>query len=190
MLFKKARPDPSPIRNIQARPKPEKVQPDLHVYLLAKSHLTSQAALERCFHAFCNIMSSSSHVPDCKGNATCLVTFMSMTTGGSLKAKPCQCWLVLNGYLRFKLVLIMAASSVSGIEKNLFRFIMDKCNETLFDLTMKKVQYIGCLDMAGFEIFDYNCFEQICMNFCKEKLKEFFNQHNTCLCWSKKNMSV
>ena len=123
-------------------------------------------------------------------NATCLVTFMSMTTGGSLKAKPCQCWLVLNGYLRFKLVLIMAASSVSGIEKNLFRFIMDKCNETLFDLTMKKVQYIGCLDMAGFEIFDYNCFEQICMNFCKEKLKEFFNQHNTCLCWSKKNMSV
>merc|ERR1719282_122972 len=51
----------------------------------------------------------------------------------------------------------MAASSVSGIGRkiyeNLFRFIMEKCNQTLFDPTMKKVQYIGCLDIAGFEIF-------------------------------------
>merc|ERR1711878_158536 len=75
----------------------------------------------------------------------------------------------------------MAASSVSGIGRkiyeNLFRFIMEKCNQTLFDPTMKKVQYIGCLDIAGFEIFDYNGFEQICINFCNEKLQQFFNQH-------------
>merc|ERR1712241_722692 len=54
---------------------------------------------------------------------------------------------------------------------------MTKCNETLFDPTMKKVQYIGCLDIAGFEIFDYNGFEQICINFANEKLQQFFNQH-------------
>merc|ERR1711935_1046499 len=54
---------------------------------------------------------------------------------------------------------------------------MNKCNETLFDPTMKKVQYIGCLDIAGFEIFDYNGFEQICINFANEKLQQFFNQH-------------
>merc|ERR1712142_127438 len=58
-----------------------------------------------------------------------------------------------------------------------FRFIVEKCNETLVDPTMKKVQYIGCLDIAGFEIFDYNGFEQICINFCNEKLQQFFNQH-------------
>ena len=74
-----------------------------------------------------------------------------------------------------------AASSVSGIGRSvyerLFSFIMNKCNETLFDPTMKKVQYIGCLDIAGFEIFDYNGFEQICINFANEKLQQFFNQN-------------
>merc|ERR1712073_82839 len=74
-----------------------------------------------------------------------------------------------------------AASSVGGIGRSvyerLFTFIMTKCNETLFDPTMKKVQYIGCLDIAGFEIFDYNGFEQICTNFANEKLQQFFNQH-------------
>merc|ERR1712066_1183208 len=74
-----------------------------------------------------------------------------------------------------------ASNSVGGIGRkifeNVFRFIVDKCNLTLIDTTMKKVQYIGCLDIAGFEIFDYNGFEQICINFCNEKLQQFFNQH-------------
>merc|ERR1711962_1161713 len=74
-----------------------------------------------------------------------------------------------------------AASSVGGIGRSIyervFTFIMNKCNETLFDPTMKKVQYIGCLDIAGFEILDYNGFEQICINYVNEKLQQFFNQH-------------
>ena len=58
-----------------------------------------------------------------------------------------------------------------------FRIVVDKCNQTLCDPTMKKVTYIGVLDIAGFEIFDYNGFEQICINYVNEKLQQFFNQH-------------
>merc|ERR1712156_171909 len=74
-----------------------------------------------------------------------------------------------------------AANSVGGIGRKIyelvFRFITEKCNLTLIDPTMKKTNYIGCLDIAGFEIFDYNGFEQICINFVNEKLQQFFNQH-------------
>ena len=74
-----------------------------------------------------------------------------------------------------------ASNSVGGIGRKVyelvFRFITEKCNLTLYDPTMKKTQYIGCLDIAGFEIFDYNGFEQICINFVNEKLQQFFNQH-------------
>merc|ERR1712213_260476 len=74
-----------------------------------------------------------------------------------------------------------AANSVAGIARAIyertFRIVVEKCNETLIDPTMKKVQYIGVLDIAGFEIFDYNGFEQICINYVNEKLQQFFNQH-------------
>merc|ERR1712088_742799 len=74
-----------------------------------------------------------------------------------------------------------AASSVAGIARAIyertFRIVVEKCNETLIDPTMKKVSYIGVLDIAGFEIFDYNGFEQICINYVNEKLQQFFNQH-------------
>merc|ERR1712117_729001 len=74
-----------------------------------------------------------------------------------------------------------AANSVAGIARAIyertFRIVVEKCNETLIDPTMKKVSYIGVLDIAGFEIFDYNGFEQICINCVNEKLQQFFNQH-------------
>merc|ERR1712128_152318 len=63
-----------------------------------------------------------------------------------------------------------------GMFDRLFTFLVIKCNETLFT-GMKRHSFIGVLDIAGFEIFDYNGFEQICINFCNEKLQQFFNHH-------------
>ena len=62
--------------------------------------------------------------------------------------------------------------SVAGIARSLygrvFSFIVEKCNTTLVDDTMKKAVFIGVLDIAGFEIFEFNGFEQLCINFCNE----------------------
>merc|ERR1712226_1098906 len=74
-----------------------------------------------------------------------------------------------------------AMNAVGGITRatfdRLFKWLIIKCNDTLIDPTMKKANFCAVLDIAGFEIFEYNGFEQISINFVNEKLQQFFNHH-------------
>merc|ERR1712170_283868 len=74
-----------------------------------------------------------------------------------------------------------ATNGVGGIARacfdRLFKWLIIKCNDTLINKTMKKANFCAVLDIAGFEIFEYNGFEQISINFVNEKLQQFFNHH-------------
>jgi len=74
-----------------------------------------------------------------------------------------------------------ATYGVGGIARStfdrVFKWLIIKCNETLIDPSMKKANFTAVLDIAGFEIFEYNGFEQISINFVNEKLQQFFNHH-------------
>merc|ERR1712212_1050928 len=74
-----------------------------------------------------------------------------------------------------------ATNAVGGIARStfdrIFKCLIEKCNDTLIDKSMKKSNFCAVLDIAGFEIFEYNGFEQISINFVNEKLRQFFNHH-------------
>ncbi len=69
----------------------------------------------------------------------------------------------------------MAALSKTLYEKT-FSYIVDRINKAL-DRPTSKSTFIGVLDIAGFEIFETNSFEQLCINYTNEKLQQFFNHH-------------
>jgi len=74
-----------------------------------------------------------------------------------------------------------ATNATGGIARaifdRIFKWLIIKCNDTLIDKSMKKVNFCAVLDIAGFEMFDYNGFEQLSINFVNEKLQQFFNNH-------------
>ncbi len=69
-------------------------------------------------------------------------------------------------------------NSVSALSKaafaRAFTWLVDVANVTLDVKELKRAHFIGVLDIAGFETFEYNGFEQICINFTNERLQPAF----------------
>ena len=58
--------------------------------------------------------------------------------------------------------------------KSLFEFIVSKINKCM---DKESSYFIGILDIFGFEVFDNNGFEQLCINYTNEKLQNIFNKY-------------
>uniref|UniRef100_A0A3Q1JGT4 Myosin, heavy chain b n=1 Tax=Anabas testudineus TaxID=64144 RepID=A0A3Q1JGT4_ANATE len=69
---------------------------------------------------------------------------------------------------------VMALSK--AVYEKMFLWMVVRINEML-DTKQPRNFFIGVLDIAGFEIFDFNSLEQLCINFTNEKLQQFFNHH-------------
>ncbi|KAK6053213.1 myosin head [Cooperia oncophora] len=64
-----------------------------------------------------------------------------------------------------------------AIYDRLFSWVVQKINESItVEQTSRynKGTVIGVLDIYGFEIFGTNSFEQLCINYCNEKLQQLF----------------
>ncbi|VDO27841.1 unnamed protein product [Onchocerca flexuosa] len=64
-----------------------------------------------------------------------------------------------------------------AVYARMFAWLIKRCNKTLDVQDRNRDYFIGVLDIAGFEIFDFNSFEQLWINFVNEKLQQFFNHH-------------
>uniref|UniRef100_A0A6M2DP06 Putative myosin class v heavy chain n=1 Tax=Xenopsylla cheopis TaxID=163159 RepID=A0A6M2DP06_XENCH len=59
--------------------------------------------------------------------------------------------------------------------ERMFRWLVNRINRSLDRTKRQGASFIGILDMAGFEIFELNSFEQLCINYTNEKLQQLFN---------------
>uniref|UniRef100_A0A672LWZ6 Myosin-9 n=1 Tax=Sinocyclocheilus grahami TaxID=75366 RepID=A0A672LWZ6_SINGR len=59
--------------------------------------------------------------------------------------------------------------------ERMFRWLVMRINKALDKTKRQGASFIGILDIAGFEIFDLNSFEQLCINYTNEKLQQLFN---------------
>ncbi|KAK5859693.1 hypothetical protein PBY51_021226 [Eleginops maclovinus] len=70
---------------------------------------------------------------------------------------------------------------VKAIYNKLFIWIVEKINNVIYKKLTKSPKSsflsIGLLDIFGFENFQTNSFEQLCINFANEKLQQFFVGH-------------
>jgi len=63
----------------------------------------------------------------------------------------------------------------------LFDWLVQRINESMKSKSKgggtTNTRKIGILDIYGFEVFEWNSFEQLCINFANEKLQQHFNSH-------------
>ena len=85
----------------------------------------------------------------------------------------------------FRALTVKEASSARDalskhIYNGLFVYLIERMNEALYveeEVDQENQRFIGLLDIFGFEMFEINSFEQLCINYCNEKLQFFFNYH-------------
>uniref|UniRef100_A0A7N8Y7V3 Unconventional myosin-VI n=1 Tax=Mastacembelus armatus TaxID=205130 RepID=A0A7N8Y7V3_9TELE len=97
-----------------------------------------------------------------------LTTRVMLTTAGGAKGT------VIKVPLKVEQANNARDALAKAVYSRLFDHVVTRVNQCFpFD---SSANFIGVLDIAGFEYFEHNSFEQFCINYCNEKLQQFFNE--------------
>ncbi|KAL7872353.1 hypothetical protein SRHO_G00073360 [Serrasalmus rhombeus] len=97
-----------------------------------------------------------------------LTTRVMLTTAGGAKGT------VIKVPLKVEQANNARDALAKAVYSRLFDHVVKRVNQCFpFD---SSANFIGVLDIAGFEYFEHNSFEQFCINYCNEKLQQFFNE--------------
>ncbi|XP_030646541.1 myosin heavy chain, fast skeletal muscle-like [Chanos chanos] len=118
--------------------------------------------------------------PDGTEVADKVAYLMGLNSADLLKAMCYPRVKVGNEYVTKGQTVQQVTNSVGALAKSvyekMFLWMVIRINQML-DTKQPRQFFIGVLDIAGFEIFDFNSLEQLCINFTNEKLQQFFNHH-------------
>ncbi|XP_067087614.1 myosin-3-like [Osmerus mordax] len=118
--------------------------------------------------------------PDGTEVADKVAYLMGLNSADLLKALCYPRVKVGNEYVTKGQTVQQVNNSVGALSKavyeKLFMWMVIRINQQL-DTKLPRQHFIGVLDIAGFEIFEMNSLEQLCINFTNEKLQQFFNHH-------------
>uniref|UniRef100_A0A4W6FNY2 Myosin, heavy chain b n=1 Tax=Lates calcarifer TaxID=8187 RepID=A0A4W6FNY2_LATCA len=118
--------------------------------------------------------------PDGTEEADKIAYLMGLNSADMLKALCYPRVKVGNEFVTKGQTVPQVNNAVSALCKSvyekMFLWMVVRINEML-DTKQPRSFFIGVLDIAGFEIFDFNSLEQLCINFTNEKLQQFFNHH-------------
>ncbi|XP_070336878.1 unconventional myosin-VI isoform X8 [Odocoileus virginianus] len=97
-----------------------------------------------------------------------LTTRVMLTTAGGTKGT------VIKVPLKVEQANNARDALAKTVYSHLFDRVVNRVNQCFPFETSS--YFIGVLDIAGFEYFEHNSFEQFCINYCNEKLQQFFNE--------------